>query len=581
VPTRTNLGAILAARAESTPDRLAFTYSRDGQPAEERVTYAQLHRRAQALAGQLRDTVATGSRALILLEPGLDFVATVFGCFQAGVIGVTAAPPRPDRLHRTLPRLRTVANDAQLGAVLATTELRDAAKPRFADHEILARVLWITVDENLEPDGSHFVDVGPSDIAFLQYTSGSTTAPRGVMLTHANIQDNVEVLGRGMRISSESRTLSWLPPSHDMGLITGILQPVYFGHPAALMSPQTIIKRPIRWLEGVAGFRATVSGAPNFAYELAVRRTTQKQRDLLDLSCWDVAFNGAEPVLARTLEAFAETFAPSGFRRSSLYPCYGLAESTLMVSGPRTRRDPTLVDVDAVALRTDTIKPARPGVTSVTLVGCGEPGDRYEVAIVDPKSLRRAAPDEPGEIWVAGPSVASGYWHQPDETREVFEAQISGEDTGRRFLRTGDFGFLRAGELFVLGRRKDVVIVRGRNYHAHDIEVSAEVAHPKIRRHCSAAFQAGAHDGGAVAMVLEIEPGAAQEAGAIIKAARQHVVEDLDVQLECVVLVAPGAVPKTTSGKIQRQLCKRLLSAGSLPLLAEWPVDAHRVAIND
>ncbi|HEV7805574.1 MAG TPA: fatty acyl-AMP ligase [Solirubrobacteraceae bacterium] len=571
-PIRT-LGATLARRADTTPDRLAFTYSSDGETVADRVTYLELHRRAQAVAYRLLDAVSPGSHALLLFEPGLEFVAAVFGCFQAGVVGVSAPPPHPKRLHRTLPRLRALAGDARVDIVLTTAAIRDAAKPLFAPGQALSDVPWIAVDDEPPEGDPGIVACDPSQLAFMQYTSGSTTDPRGVMLTHANLLANAEVLGRGMRISSETRTFSWLPPSHDMGLVTGILQPVHFGYPAALMSPLTVTKQPVRWLKGVSRFGATISGAPNFAYELAVRRTTDEQRATLDLSCWEVAFNGAEPVRAQAIEAFGDAFAVSGFRRSSFYPCYGLAEATLMVTGPLTRREPTLIELDKRGLDDGIVARPTNGSRRATLVGCGEPAAGHEVAIVDRETLRRACPGEIGEIWVRGPSVAAGYWQHPQRTREAFAARIAGDGDGdaQEFLRTGDLGFLRHGELFIVGRINDVIVLHGRNLHPHDLEVSAESAHPCLRAHCSAAFEIELDGrGAAVAIVLEIDPTPEEELPDVIDKVRRQVLHDVDVQLERIALVSRGSVPKTTSGKIQRQLCRRNLAGGTYALHADW-----------
>jgi acyl-CoA synthetase (AMP-forming)/AMP-acid ligase II len=569
-PTAT-LGEILATRAQRTPDRLAFTYSNDGVTPPARLTYLDLHRRAQQVAGGLLDAVAPGSHVLLLLEPGLDFVAAVFGCLQAGMVGVSAMPPHPKRLHRIEPRLRAVAADADVHAVLSTAAIRAAAMPLFADGLVLAGTRWIAVDDAQENMARGVTVSRPSDLAFMQYTSGSTSHPRGVMLTHANLLANAEVLSRNMRLSSESRAFCWLPPSHDMGLVAGILQPVYLGYPSALMSPLTVIKRPLRWLEGVSNFRATVSGAPDFAYELAVRRTTPEQRESLDLSCWEVAFNGAEPIRVRTIEAFRDAFAPYGLRRSSVYPCYGLAEATLMVTGPTRRREPTLLAVDAHGLEQGRVQPPSQGSRAVTLVGCGEAADGHEIVIVERKTRRRARADEVGEIWVYGPSVAQGYWRREAASRAVFEARIEGDEvTSRGFLRTGDVGFVRNRELFIVGRVKDVIILNGRNHHAHDLEAIADSSHHRLRPHCSAAFAIESDAGAAAAIVLEVDPGPVEELAGIIHAVRRQVLHDLDVQLGRVALVGLGAVPKTTSGKIQRQRCRSLLDDPRLELLADW-----------
>jgi acyl-CoA synthetase (AMP-forming)/AMP-acid ligase II len=569
-PTGT-LGEILAARAHTTPDRVAFTYSSADVSKVDTLTYRSLHRRAQDAAGRLLQAARPRARVLLLFEPGLDFVGALFGCFQSGTVGVSAMPPTASRLHRAIPRLRAIAIDAGIDAVLTTAAIRDVTEPLLTKQDTLMGVPWIAVDDDSNTVAPGVAAANPSDLAFIQYTSGSTFVPRGVMLTHANLLANAEVIRKGLGLSSETRGFSWLPPSHDMGLISGILEPVYLGYPSALISPLTVIKRPLRWLEGISAFRATMSGGPNFAYELAVRRTTPAQRASLDLSCWEVAFNGAEPVRAQTLLAFAEAFAPSGFRRSSLYPCYGLAEATLMVTGPSRRRDPTMLDLDARGLETGIVQAPAAGSRPMTLVGCGEPAEGHQLAIVDPDSRRACSPDRIGEIWVSGPSVAPGYWGEQPRTAEAFGARIAGADQSPEFLRTGDLGFLRAGELFIVGRHNELIILNGRNHHPHDIELSAESSHRQVRPHCSAAF-AIERDGGqaGAAIVLEINQTPAGEIPAIIQAVRRQVAHDLDLQLERIALVAPGTIPKTTSGKIQRRLCHRQLANAQLISIADW-----------
>jgi acyl-CoA synthetase (AMP-forming)/AMP-acid ligase II len=567
------LGEILAERAREAPDRLAFTFTGDGEDVVG-MSYAELHRCAQRTVGRLRERVPAGSHVLLLLEPGLEFAAAVFACFQAGIVGVSTHPPNPARVHRTLPRLRAVVTDARVDAVLATTAIRDATRPLFAEDPSLAATPWIVVEEEGEDVDPVLLSCEPSDLAFIQYTSGSTLVPRGVMLSHGNLLANAEMITRSMRLCGESRILCWLPPSHDMGLVSGILLPVFVGCPAALMSPMTMLKRPARWLEGISRFGATMSGGPDFAYGLAVRRTTEEERRSLDLSCWEIAFNGAEPVRASTLESFAEAFAGCGFRARSFYPCYGLAEATLMVSGPRAPRSPTLLEVDQQRLRDDDVAVAvTVGSQSPTarLVGCGEPGIDHEVAIVAPERLCELPSGEIGEIWVSGPSVADGYWQKESLSGEIFHGRMSGKNGSRHFLRTGDLGFMLDGELFIVGRMKDVIILNGRTYHSHDLEAVAESAHTQLRPRCSAAFAIESGDARpAAAIVLEVNPADAETLSKVSEAARRQVIEDLEVQFDRVALVSPGAVPKTTSGKVQRGLCRRLLLDGELTLLADW-----------
>jgi acyl-CoA synthetase (AMP-forming)/AMP-acid ligase II len=384
------------------------------------------------------------------------------------------------------------------------------------------------------------------------------------MLSHENLLENCRFISRAFGICADSRGFSWLPPYHDMGLIGGILQPMYVGGYSALISPVSVIKQPLRWLEGVSRHRATLSGGPNFAYDLCVRRVGEDALARLDLSSWEVAFNGAEPIRAATLEAFAAKFGRCGFRRASFLPCYGLAEATLMVTASERRDPPVARAFDAAALEGGRAIPAEPtGSAPARLVGCGGPDVGHELAIVDPLTRRRCAPGVVGEIWVAGPSVALGYWRQPDATAETFHAGLAGEE-GREFLRTGDFGVAIDGQLHVVGRLKDVLIVNGRNVHPHDVELAAEAAAPALRPHCSAAFARDDGEAARVVLAAEVDDGGEHDMAAVARAIRRRLAEALDVQLHAVLLCAPGSVPKTTSGKIQRRLCGELMAAGEL-----------------
>ena len=565
------LGQIIATRAQDSADALAFRFSRDGVHAVEDLSYAEVHARAQRIAAHLLDEAPVGSHALLLFGPGLDFICALFACLQAGVVAVPATAPQPGRMHRVLPRLERISRDAEVSVVLTTSERMPTDQSLLEGGSSLAGASWLAVDQMAAREGPGVLAQDAEQLAFLQYTSGSTADPRGVMLSHANFLANSAVIAAGLRLSSDSRGFCWLPASHDMGLITGILQPVILGFPTVLMPPLAVLKEPLRWLAGVSGFGATFSGAPNFAYELAVARTTPEQRAQLSLGTWDVAFCGAEPVRADAIEAFCEAFAPCGFRRSSFYPCYGLAEATLMVTGPRRRRNPTLLPVDAEGLESRLARPPDAGSRVQVVVGVGEVGDDHEVAIINEHTRRRCAPDEVGEIWVSGPSVAAGYWPGNHGADAEFEARIDGEDPSMVYLRTGDLGFLKDEELFVVGRIKDLLIIRGRNVHPHDLEHAAESAHPKLRRNCSAAFAAAGDSGtDLTTIVMEVDPDCADEFGEVMRAVRREVMATVEVGLQWVMLVGPGAVPKTTSGKVQRRLCRTRLLAGELEPCAEW-----------
>jgi acyl-CoA synthetase (AMP-forming)/AMP-acid ligase II len=427
--------------------------------------------------------------------------------------------------------------------------------------------------------------VDSQSLALIQYTSGSTGVPHGVMVSHANLQDNAGHICRLFRHTPVSRGLIWLPPYHDMGLIGGILQPMHAGFEVTLMSPLHFLQQPARWLRAVARTRATTSGGPNFAYELAVDKVGPEDLDGLDLSSWDVAFTGAEPIRAETLERFADAFEPFGFRREAFYPCYGLAESTLMASGA-PKPGPYVVH-DMPADRSESNGNGQPQ-TRRQVVGCGRALVGQELAVVDPERLTRCVDGQVGEIWIRGASVAQGYWNRPERTQETFAAYLADSGEGP-FLRTGDLGFLTDGELFVTGRRKDLIIIDGRNHYPHDIEETVERSHAAIRPRCCAAFSIEGDTQEQLIIVTEIErqyvPRRAQagaDAGAgpqaagaasdkpdgdkqeILRAIRRAVAEQHDLRVADIRLLKPGTIMKTSSGKIQRFACRQRYVEGTL-----------------
>jgi acyl-CoA synthetase (AMP-forming)/AMP-acid ligase II len=573
----TSFVQIMRERAEEHPKDEAFLFLGDDHL---RLSYGELDRRARAVAAAIQACTQPGERVLLLYPPGPEYVVALFGCFYAGVVGVPAYPPDPTRLSRTLPRLHAIMDDARAAAVLTIGAIREVAgallEDRFATTELLATDSEPTGMEDSWRDP----EAQPDTLALLQYTSGSTRTPRGVMLSHANLLRNSEFIRRAFGHSLHSRGVIWLPPYHDMGLIGGVLQPIYAGFPCALMSPLTFLRRPLLWLRAISDYGGTTSGGPNFAFEMCVRRIAPEQREGLDLSSWDLAFNGSEPIRKDTLDAFADTFAPYGFRRESFYPCYGLAEATLMVTGGVKLQPLRALRVDAVMLDQErSATPSPDGMPAKTILGCGHPDREHSVLIVDPETQMSRAELEIGEIWVSGPSVARGYWNAPDDTAETFRATLLGGS--QRYLRTGDLGFLADGELFVTGRAKDLVIVAGRNYYPLDIEQACEDV-IGLRRNCGAAF-AVEHDGrDGVALVYEFASDPSIDTDAVIGSIRKAVARDLQLQVHAVTLIEPRTIPKTSSGKVQRNLCRLQFLQGTLDAVAEWslrtagqgPVDA-------
>ncbi|HWN69166.1 MAG TPA: AMP-binding protein, partial [Haliangium sp.] len=561
---------LLRSRADATPERLAIAFS-DAAGRVEEHSYEILDRRARAIAALLQARLQPGDRVLLLFAPGLDYVAAFFGCVYAGVIAVPAYPPNLARPQRDLARLAVVADDAEVAAVLTTSPLRQFAKGGLlATMPSLSRPQWLAVDDPgadataWRPPAQH-----GEDLAFLQYTSGSTGTPKGVMLSHRNLLANSAAIHAAFRCSETSRGVIWLPPYHDMGLIGGILQPIYGGFPTLLMSPMDFLARPQRWLERVSSFRGTISGGPNFAYELCLRKMTPEERAALDLSTWSVAFTGAEPVRAATLRRFTDAFAGSGFREAAFFPCYGLAEATLIVSGIDAAALPRALAVEPEALQHGRAVAPAPGAPAQHFVSCGRVIDGHALRVVDPGTGVPRPAGEIGEIWIAGPSVAQGYWRNPALTETTFRAAIPGDP--QAYLRTGDLGFLdAAGELVITGRRKDLIILRGRNYYPQDFEQTAEAAHPGVRPGCCAAFAVEEDGEEKLALACEIDARRVAHLEDVAPAICAALASEHAVRPAFIALLPQGALPKTSSGKLQRSAGRQALLAGQLDVLLTW-----------
>jgi non-ribosomal peptide synthetase component F/acyl carrier protein len=580
-----NLVDVLRQRAEEPSERIAYRFLADGEAEEASLTYAELDRRARALGAFLQEIGATGERALLLYPPGLDFVVGFLGCLYAGTVAVPAYPPRSNRPDS---RLQAIVGDARPRFALTTPALRDRASAFAMQNPGLAGMHWLAgeeVDSSLAERWRPAAGFGPESLAFLQYTSGSTATPKGVMVLHGNLAHNERMIQDAFGQSEESVIVGWLPLYHDMGLIGNVLQPLYAGAACVLMSPVAFLQQPVRWLRAIDRYRATTSGGPNFAYELCVRKIGPEQREELDLSSWRLAFNGAEPVRPDTLERFAEAFAPSGFRREAFYPCYGLAEATLFVSGGERGLGAAVCEVDAAALERNRTEPSRPGEPVRRLVSCGrvagdERPDRrpdQRVVVVDPESRRPCPEGVVGEVWVSGPSVAAGYWNRPEEAERTFGARLADGSSEESFLRTGDLGFLLDGNLFLTGRAKDLIILRGRNLYPQDIERTVEESHPGLRAGCGAAFSVELDGEERLVVVQEVEREAERSAArapgafeAVAEAVRRAVAEEHEAALHAVVLLRAGGIPKTSSGKIRRRACKAAFLEGGLEPVGEW-----------
>jgi acyl-CoA synthetase (AMP-forming)/AMP-acid ligase II len=576
---------ILRYRALNEPEKTAYNFLVDGETETISITYKQLEQRARAIAVYLRSLSPPGERVLLFYPPGLDYIEAFFGCLYAGVIAIPVYPPRP---NRSLSRLQSIIEDAQAKVALTTLSIISTLERKLDRAPELETLHWLateTITNDLADDWKE-TPLSGDTLAFLQYTSGSTAEPKGVKISHSNLLHNLSAIYRCFRHSDESQGVIWLPPYHDMGLIGGILQPLYGGFSVVLMSPLIFLQNPLRWLQAISRYKATTSGGPNFAYDLCVRKFKPEQDPFLDLSSWHVAFNGAEPINYETLEKFTLTFAPYGFRPEAFYPCYGMAEATLIISGGLKNKPPITKIVRGTALEKNQIVTVNLDEDNYRiLVGCGQSLSDQKLAIVNPETLSQCPPGEVGEIWVSGSSIAKGYWNQPQETEATFNAYLSDSGEGP-FLRTGDLGFIEDGELFVTGRLKDIIIINGRNHYPQDIERTVEETNPFIRPSCTASFSVNIDGEERLVVLAEVDRNywelnrstakiapekvakKAIDAKDLIQSIGREVFKNHDLQVYSTLLLKPGAIPKTSSGKIQRHACRTSFLTGDFYVMA-------------
>ncbi|HVB15309.1 MAG TPA: fatty acyl-AMP ligase, partial [Stellaceae bacterium] len=555
------------------PDDCAYLVLSDRGREEAAITFAELEHQSAALASRIARSAPQGERALLLCPTGIDFLIGFFGCLLARVVAVPMMLPR-----------RNSARDASAGIVadcaprlaLAPRALIDGERGDLVGHIAMPGLEWLAVDDPVPAAPTGDLPAAPQggDLALLQYTSGSTSTPKGVMVSHANLLANLAMLKAAFGNTRQSGYVSWVPLYHDMGLIANVLQSLYVGSRCVLMAPVAFIQRPLLWLRAISDYRAEVAGGPNFAFDLCVERYRADQMDGVDLSGWRVAFNGAEPVRAETLRRFAETFAPYGFAPRAHFPAYGMAEATVLISAGRRGAGPAFRTVSRDGLRHHhAVAPLAQG-DAQSLVGCGRALAGERVAIVDPACRKRLGAGRIGEIWVTGPNVAGGYWQNAEATDSVFGARIDGEAGGEAsegWLRTGDLGFLdEAGQLLITGRIKEVVIIRGANHYPQDIEDTVQRCHPALRHRGGAAFAIVDGDNAEqLVVVQEVERTHRNRIAAdqVVSRIREAIVSEHEIVPHDIVLLRPGALPKTTSGKIQRGLSRQLWLSGALERL--------------
>ena len=564
-----SLADLLSYRASKQSEQTAYIFIQKGKEIG-RITYGELEQRAQVLAVRLQ-SFEPGERALLLYPPGLEFISAFFGCLYAGIIAV---PTYPLRRKQNLSKLKAIAMDAGAKIALTDSSLFSDLTTKLGRDPELARIHWLATDSLDGKAGGWQKPVLDSDtLAFLQYTSGSTGIPKGVMVSHGNLLHNSSLIYQCFECDCSSRGLIWLPPYHDMGLIGGILQPLYGGFPVTLMSPMDFLQKPFRWLQAISTTKATISGGPNFAYDACIQKVTPKQLAELDLSSWEVAFTGAEQIRAETLSAFAAKFEPCGFRKEAFLPCYGMAETTLMVTGELKSALPVEKQLKEAAIEQNQVVPVSdselPNLRKI--VGCGRSFEEQKIAIAHPESLTTNPPNRIGEIWVSSTSVAQGYWQRPEETQQTFKAYLADTKAGP-FLRTGDLGFMLDGELFVTGRLKELIIIRGNNHYPQDIEATVVNSHSALQPNGSAAFAVEVKGQEKLVVVQEVKRSYLRQLD-VEKALgniRQAVSMQHDLQVYTTVLVKPGSIAKTSSGKIRRYACRSDFITGKLDIVRDW-----------
>lgn len=569
-PPETNFYERLRYWSSAQPDEVAFRFIADESKFLS-MTYGELDTRARAIGAYLVAAGMRGQRALLMFPSGFQFIEALFGCYYAGVVPVPAYPPRR---NRNMGRINAISEDAAAAIALTVHDVVQRSEGMLEDSPSLKNIPWVAVDTIPTELCRDWVSpkLAANDIGLIQYTSGSTGSPKGVVLTHANLMANCAMITEAFQLGRESVGVSWLPVYHDMGLIGGVLNPLFAGIPNALMSPVFFLTKPSRWLKAISDFNATVSGGPNFAYALCTERVSQEQMATLDLSSWSLAFNGAEPVRGEVLRAFSDKFAACGFRHQSHYPCYGMAEAALIVTGGKTSEEPIIRAFDRHELTQHKVNLVDPTDRQAQLlVGCGRTLPGETVLIVHPERRVPLSDDQIGEIWVKSPSVGQGYWNKPEESQRTFEAKLA-HDPQTNYLRTGDLGFIAGGELYVTGRLKDMIIVRGVNRYPQDIEATVESTHPRLRSGGAAAFAVEHWDREHLIVVCEVERGPDVRVEEIIDQVRASIIAEHDIPADAVILVRSGSVPKTSSGKVQRHACRQNYLEKKLLIVQSWSV---------
>ncbi len=569
----TNTVSLLQERARQKNNEVLFRFLADGEGDEITLSYAELNRQAQNIAQRLLKHARPGDRALLLYPDGLEFIISFYACIYAGIIAVPAFPPKR---NQKMQRLASIIDGCQPSLILTEKKTLALVQSLFEDYSTDEPSLILSTDRITDKNTDQQADntqalpeIRSTDVAFLQYTSGSTGNPKGVIVSHSNLLANAEALLQATHHTDKPVGVSWLPLFHDMGLIGSVIQPLYTGFQAVLMPPTAFVSKPIRWLQAISKYKATFSGGPNIGYDYCLQSIKPEELADIDLSHWQIAASGAEPVRASTLEAFSKLVAGTGFSKDIYYPCYGMAEATLLISSKAPNEEPMMQTVDSVSLQHNKIiRVDTEHKNSQILISCGHSWNGHDIIIVDPETKHTLKEDTVGEVWVSGPSVAQGYWNKAEATEETFNAHTSDSGEGP-FLRTGDLGYLSSGELYITGRIKDVLIIHGRNHYPQDIEQTVADSHEALMPNATAAFSIMVDGKEKLVVAQEVKRSYARkiEPETLLKTIRDRISHIHDVEAHEIILLKPARIAKTSSGKIQRHRCRQQFMANSLERL--------------
>lgn len=556
-----NIVSIIANHAVQQPEKTAFIFLKNGEIEYQRLSYFLLDQYARNIAVFLQKQGLKGQRALLLYDTEYEFICAFFGCLYAEVIPV---PLGWSRRKQSITKVKNIIQDASVKILLTSEPLLSTIRPLLAQDLQLNSLLCLATDTILsttEPSFWSIPEIDDNQIAFIQYTSGSTSDPKGVIVSHGNLIHNQQMIKASFGHSEKTIFSSWLPLYHDMGLIGNVLQPLYLGILGVFMSPIAFIQKPLRWLQAISQYQATTSGAPNFAYDLCVQKFDPQQCIGLDLSSWEVAFNGSEPVRAETMRKFSKIYGEYGFKSEAFLPCYGMAETTLLAAAGDVREKPVSCFLDDQSLknnRRSLVNNISTNKSAIEIVSCGHTWLNQKIAIVDPNTLIECEADQIGEIWVAGLSVAQGYWNNAVKSQQSFQARLANHE--ETFLRTGDLGFLLNGEVYITGRIKDTIIINGENHYPQDIELTVSGCHPALASSIGAAFSVCVNDKERLVIVYEVNRKYIREVDYqhLLMLVRENVARQHSLSVYSCIFVKPSSILRTSSGKIKRQACRQL-----------------------